>query len=169
MGKIILSIVCTLCLFIGGCNTFEPQPLEQYAAQGEGYSAVSIVYQKKINSIPAVKDEFVVQLQNKPKCCDHCICEDDCNCAYPGECLVNRHNGWPVTICDGDVCIKYWPRGEDGKPYNPYSKWSKQEQAKHPELKDGIFLDKDLNEISNKKTISNGGGGRIRSFCRSCG
>lgn len=52
-------------------------------------------------------------------CCFDCICKD-CDCTYPGECIIKANKGWPVKICDGDTCRIYYPHNEDGNEYNPY-------------------------------------------------
>lgn len=61
------------------------------------------------------------------KCCKHCICGDDCQCTYPGQCLVDKNGGWSVYICEkgacvncADTCTLYMPHDETGKPYDPY-------------------------------------------------
>jgi hypothetical protein len=61
------------------------------------------------------------------KCCKHCICGDECNCTYPGQCLVEKNGGWSVYICEqgacancADTCTLYAPHDATGKPYDPY-------------------------------------------------
>ena len=53
-------------------------------------------------------------------CCEDCNCGAECECAYPGECLIKKNHGWPVTICSNNTCRTYYPRDENGKSYDPY-------------------------------------------------
>lgn len=61
------------------------------------------------------------------KCCSHCIC-DKCECEYSGECLIKKNNGWPVTVCSGDICETYYPLDENFEPYDPFLLLTKEQQ-----------------------------------------
>lgn len=57
------------------------------------------------------------------KCCEDCNCRGECNCSYPGECLINsakpKNCRVLVQNCHGGLrqceLHEYWPRDEDGK------------------------------------------------------
>lgn len=54
------------------------------------------------------------------KCCEDCICDGECYCSYPGECLIKKNHGWAVMRCDEQTCRTYYPKDKDGKSYDPY-------------------------------------------------
>jgi len=61
------------------------------------------------------------------KCCAHCIC-DNCECKYPGECLIKKNNGWPVKVCKDDICEVYYPLDDQFERYDPFLLLTKEQQ-----------------------------------------
>lgn len=65
-------------------------------------AAVGAPIIKMASFIQVVDDKLVGK-----RCCDDCICEGNCDCTYPGECLVKKNGGLPVKVCHGDYCTVY--------------------------------------------------------------
>jgi len=70
---------------------------------------------------------LVGNLLGDDKCCSHCICTS-CECKYPGQCLIEKNHGWPVKVCNGDICEVYYPLDDKAQPYDPFLLLTKEQQ-----------------------------------------
>jgi len=90
----------------------------------------------------------------KPKafaqCCPHCICGEDCQCVYLGQCLIKKNNGWPVKICNGAQCAVYYPQDTVGTSYDPFQLLSPQDQIRYNKYKTPVPIDSKGNPISEQ-------------------
>jgi hypothetical protein len=55
------------------------------------------------------------------RCCQDCVCGENCQCTYPGQCLILKHRGWAVTVVDDNGERTYIPQDTMGTQYDPYS------------------------------------------------
>jgi hypothetical protein len=94
----------------------------------------------EVKKSEAPPEEDSVSLPNY-NCCKHCVCPN-CSCTYPGQCLINKNNGWPVKICDDDnTCVVYMPEDENGNKYNPYDLVPKEKKAQYSKYKEPTPFD----------------------------
>lgn len=84
------------------------------------------------------------------QCCPHCICGEDCQCVYPGQCLIKKNNGWPVKICNGAQCAVYYPQDTVGTSYDPFQLLSPQDKVRYNKYKTPVPIDNQGNPISEK-------------------
>lgn len=73
-------------------------------------AAVGAPIIKVASFIKVIDDKLVGK-----RCCDDCICDGNCECTYPGECLVKQNGGLPVKVCHGDYCTTYSPPAKEVK------------------------------------------------------
>ena len=183
-------------ILISGCDNVDTTKLNVNKDFGEGYASVCVSYIKLYNnggSVVKFKRSQCPHCKGSGKiksgdgiitmdcpyceadkssgpiasnnCCPHCICEN-CQCSYPGECLIKKNLGWPVVVCENGVCIKYMPRNDRLEPYDPYLLLSPQDKQRLIRYKDGIRVDVEGNEIEvqeNQSSQSSGGA------CSTCG
>ncbi len=88
------------------------------------------------------------------QCCEDCICGENCECEYPGQCLVLKNRGWPVQVCDENECRQYYPRDAEGNSYDPYKTGVsrgeiKSNDSRYFKYRNPIPVDKNGNEVKN--------------------
>ena len=58
--------------------------------QGDGHSEECPHCEPDKKEMTEFKE--VIEPKLAAKCCDHCICGDNCACIYPGQCLIKKNN-----------------------------------------------------------------------------
>ncbi len=115
-----------------------------------------------ISPFKAVDDYVELFVIAPQTCCQDCICGDNCQCTYPGECLVKKNKGWTVSRCDENGCRVYYPHGPNGQ-YNPYEQaWAigqinKRNSAQYQKYSKPIPVDANGNPLlqsNNSKACS---------------
>ncbi len=126
-------------------------------------------------AVVPVKQVAVVEPSLK-KCCQDCICDGECKCRYAGECLVKKHNGWAVQVCDETECRVYFPHDSLGTKYNPYDLLTAAQKAR-PEykmyanpIKLDVYGEEVQSAVTQQTTVINTAQPirRMRSGCASC-
>jgi hypothetical protein len=129
---------------------------------GDGFEKTKCDY-CEVKGISIVADLPILPELNV-KCCPDCICGDNCQCDYPGQCLIAKQNGWPVSRCDGDECRTYYPKDAEGNDYNPYLQIPANQRYKYKGYDRPIPVDANGNRI-----LMNGTNGTTNSRnCAGC-
>jgi hypothetical protein len=101
--------------------------------------------------------------ENDGKCCQDCICGENCQCTYPAQCLIEKNLGWPVTVCDENECRTYYPHDSNGEKYNPYDLIPTSQRKEYQGYETPIKIDAEGNRLKTSGTIKT-----YNIYCRSC-